>query len=375
MTATAKPLLSILIPVYNVEAYLCECIDSIFSQDVGEDIEVIMVEDCSTDGSRIIADQKCKEQSRHLRLIPHAKNGGLSAARNTLLNAATGDYVWFLDSDDKLLPGSLDSLRRILMDHDPDIVMCDYGKDDGPNVASFDGPANSLEHDTQALVRGVFSARKMHSWSKICRRSLWNDDIRFPEGRIFEDIATTPWLLLRARRYYYASEKWIFYRQRLDSIMALVSRAKGFDQQGQDNLASALTGFKEQLQEGMKDVEATTNFAIAHFIARCFTAIGFKLVREKLFQQKWSQTRRLMQHYRTQTERTSPMSFPQLCHAYRKKHIYFRLVALQIFCWIAGPSRTPIVANGCDTFTPHGRGTGNGQNIPNFPVEPHDKTR
>jgi glycosyltransferase involved in cell wall biosynthesis len=375
MTGKTAPLLSILIPVYNVEPFLSECIDSIFTQKIDDTIEVIMVEDCSTDGSYRIANMKCAEQRHHLRLIPHAKNSGLSAARNTLLNAATGEYVWFLDSDDKLLPGSLAKLRAILTSHAPDIVICDYGKDDGPKVSSFDGTAHSLQDDTEELIRGVFSARKMHSWSKVWRRSLWHTDIRFPEGRIFEDIATTPWVLLRARSFYYAPDKWIFYRQRHDSIMGLVSRGKGFDEQGQDNLASALSGFKEQLRQDLENVAPETEFAIAHFIARCFTAIGFKLVREKLFRQRWSEIRRLMQVYLAQTEAASPITFAQLTTEYRKKRIYLRRIVLQIFCWIAGPRPHPVVAHSLKSVERVAPIASNGANIPNLPVEPRVKKR
>jgi hypothetical protein len=215
----------------------------------------------------------------------------------------------------------------------------------------------------------------MHSWSKISKRTLWGDDFRFPEGRIFEDIASTPFLLLRARSYYYAPRKWIYYRQRHDSIMGLVSRAKGFDECGQGNLASALTGFKDAMQARLGNVEPETNFVIAHFLARSFTQIGFKLVREKLFRQRWSEIRRLMRVYRAQTEAASPMTFAQLTTEYRKKRIYLRRIVLQIFCWIAGPRPHPVVPHSLKSVEPVAPITSNGANIPNLPVEPQVKKR
>ncbi len=359
-SADDAPLISLLFPVYNVAPYLEECINSVLSQEPGIALEIIMVDDCSTDNSLQIARQLCVRHPDRLQLIERARNGGIGAARNTALAVARGRYIWFLDPDDKLFAGALASLVTILDKHAPDIVICDFSKDDGPQISSFDGPANIVQHDTQALVRGTFSARKMHSWSKISKRSLWSDDFRFPEGRIFEDIASTPFLLLRARSYYYAPQNWIYYRQRRDSVMGLVSRAKGFDETGQGNLASALTGFRQEMHKHLGDVDPATNYAVAHFLARSFTQIGFKLIREKLFRMRWSDIKAMMQHYRAQTQSASPMSFEQLAQAYRAKGVVTRRIILQIFCHIAGP---------CPAL--HSSET----KIPNFAIEPQVKKR
>jgi glycosyltransferase involved in cell wall biosynthesis len=331
------PLLSLLLPVYNVAPYLAECIESIISQNAEARFEIVLLDDCSTDGSRQIAERLCRENPDHMRLLLHTENAGLSAARNTLLSAASGEYVWFLDSDDKLFPTALNSLLAILDQHTPDIVLCDYSKDNGPQIGSFDGIAGTLQNDTQALVRGIFSARKMHSWSKISRRTLWADDLRFPVGALFEDIASTPYLLLRARSFYYARQKWIFYRQRHDSILGLISRTKGFDEKGHGHLAGALTGYKEVMARALGAVDPETNFAIAHFLARSYTQIGFKMVRERLLRQSWQKTAQMMGQYQAITESASPMSFAELQTAYVRKGKYTRLLVLRLFRAIAKP--------------------------------------
>lgn len=108
--------LSILVPVYNVQDYLAECLESVVAQlqalpDAGAGVELLVLDDASTDGSRALMDTLDRRWPGRLHLMQHARNAGLSAARNTMIDAARGEYLWFLDSDDKLLPGALAGLR------------------------------------------------------------------------------------------------------------------------------------------------------------------------------------------------------------------------------------------------------------------------
>ena len=97
MNAIEKPLISIIVPVYNVERYIDACLDSI-KQQTYKNSEIILVEDCSTDNSNQIIQAHLADQ--RIRIIQHKVNGGLSAARNTGMQAATGEYMMFVDSDD-----------------------------------------------------------------------------------------------------------------------------------------------------------------------------------------------------------------------------------------------------------------------------------
>ncbi len=240
--AQPVPWLSILIPVYNVAPYLRACLNSILPQ-VDAGVEILLVDDGSTDDSRRICEQILAQRAA-ARLLLHERNRGLSAARNTLLDAATGRYVWFVDSDDEVLPGAIGTLRSVTSGQAPDMVLCAY-RERGRTKRGFTAPAGTLTRDREALVRGVFASRRMYSWSRVTRRELWGPDLRFPEGRYFEDIMTTPWLCLRARSFYYVDQPWIAYRQREDSIMAAAARANGtFDRRMNDDLASALRGFR-----------------------------------------------------------------------------------------------------------------------------------
>ena len=113
MTASLiAPWLSVLVPVYNVRDYLTECIESVLAQAPDDGgVEVLLLDDCSTDDSSAVIAQLQSRWPGRLSVLRHARNSGLSAARNTLMDAAKGRYLWFLDSDDKLLPGAIDSLR------------------------------------------------------------------------------------------------------------------------------------------------------------------------------------------------------------------------------------------------------------------------
>lgn len=110
---------SFIIPVYNVEPYLSECLDSVLSQDF-EDFEVCVVDDGSSDGSSLICDEYAA-RDRRIKLC-HQENGGVSVARNRALDMATGEYIWFVDSDDYVLPGALSYLDAVIGDSGCDTV-------------------------------------------------------------------------------------------------------------------------------------------------------------------------------------------------------------------------------------------------------------
>lgn len=122
MNEAKAPMVSVVIPVYNVEQYLCECVDSVLSQTM-QDFEIILVDDGATDSSGAICDRYGAQDPR-IRVI-HRKNGGLSEARNTGLDAAIGEYVYFLDSDDYIAPHSLEVLTNLARKEQADVVFFD----------------------------------------------------------------------------------------------------------------------------------------------------------------------------------------------------------------------------------------------------------
>jgi len=267
------PWLSVLIPVYNVRPYLRACLDSVLPQ-AGDGVEIVLVDDCSTDGSDQLAAELATRHAPQVRLLRHARNGGISTTRNSLLDAAGGDYLWFLDSDDILMPGVIQRLRDTLDRHQPDLVLCDFW-DMRAKVKlkhrlrgethrrSFPGPAQALITDRSALVGGMFRQGHLHVWNKIARRELWRG-LRFPVGRTFEDMALAPELVARAERAVYVDEVWVGYRKRPGSILASQSPQKI------DDMMLALTGLPALVASVQPPLADDARFFAAYFATKNF---------------------------------------------------------------------------------------------------------
>lgn len=267
--------LSILVPVYNVRPWLHECLQSVMEQCASEDgVQVLALDDCSTDGCSELLYELARRWPGRLQLLRHERNSGLSAARNTLIEAAVGDYLWFLDSDDWLLAGAIASLRAIVQEHAPDVVLCDFalwrekpqlkhrlrGED---HRRSFRGPARQLVHDRCTLLSGMLATGELHAWSKISRRALWMTNLRFPLNRYFEDMATMPLMALRADSFYYEPHPWVAYRQRASSILATMTPAKALDQ------SDALLPLSLALRSTECGSNVQVQQALAHQASRC----------------------------------------------------------------------------------------------------------
>lgn len=323
-----QPWLSILVPVYNVRPYVEECLNSILNQMDGHDIELILLDDCGTDGSADFCASFLANCSGNVRMLRHDRNRGLSAARNTMLEAASGKYVWFIDSDDALLPGAIDALYQIALLHAPDTILCDYVREEGKRFIAFDGPRHVISDDLESLIAGTFSNRRMHIWSRIWKRDLFGDSIRFPEGACFEDIATTPRLMLRSKTFFYAAEPWLYYRSRPGSIISQLTCARAFDPCRNDDLACALSGFHEELRVAIPDVSDATMFKIARFSGREFVKITKRLIRARL---GWRKTRSEIERYRAVMEACSPISFATLVRDY----LWIGKVDRALLLWLA----------------------------------------
>ena len=332
---TNAPWLSILVPVYNVEPYLEECLASVMEQSAqspqSQGVEVLVLNDCSTDGSPALMQQLAQRWPGRLRLMEHAKNQGLSAARNSMIDAAQGDYLWFLDSDDKLLPGSIASLQQIVTAHHPDVVLCDFQVwREKPRFkhrlrgelhrSSFAGPARRLLSDRCQVLADVLMPGELHAWSKISRRSLWGDDLRFPVGQYFEDMATMPLMMLRASSFYYADQPWVAYRQRGNSILATPNLGKALDQ------ARSLEAFRAALQTSDCAGHAQVQLALAHQSARNFIgAMRFLDSTGGVTAERHETVKRIKTYFLN----SSPLTPEALCKAYLARGWWLRRSKLQ----------------------------------------------
>lgn len=338
----ARPWLSILIPVYNVAPYLRDCIDSIAPQLPAEGVEILLLDDASTDNSLQICEEICAEQGPAFRLIRHQANGGPSAARNTMLDQAQGDYIWCVDADDEVMPGALARLREVVERCSPDLVMCDYRKLREVR-RSFVGPEDRLSTDREALVRGVFTSRRMHSWSKIAHRRVWGDDLRYPVGRYFEDMTMSAQLILRVHSFYYVPEPWIRYRVRADSTTGITSRTRGwFDDRRNDDITVTMTGFMDAARAALPGMSGETLYCIGQFWAKEFTKICWRLLSARFGRDRWRDMRAKLRRYRLRMEADAPMPFAQLNRDLLRRGRLGRWAALSLCLWLTQPPSTPL---------------------------------
>jgi glycosyltransferase involved in cell wall biosynthesis len=208
-----SPQISIVVPVYNVQAYLAACLDSILAQTT-KDFEVICVEDCSTDGSPSILQSYSQKDSR-IRVIRHARNSGLSAARNTGIDESRGEWVLFVDSDDVVSKTLCERTLAAAREVEADVVF--YGHTafrDGEPPPGEPARAKPVPADRRALL-----ARQAFAWTKLVRRDLLiARKVRFPVGLCFEDVPVHWRLALESARPALLDEAHIGYRQRSGSI-------------------------------------------------------------------------------------------------------------------------------------------------------------
>lgn len=212
--------ISILVPVYNVADYLPQCLDSILANDL-TDCEVVLVDDGSTDASGAICDEYAARHPDLIRVI-HQPNGGIGAARNASLDAARGDWLLFVDSDDRLVPTAVATLKGAIAAHPGvDVVGFQFFADDGVNPPVPQSSGIAAAPDPFPLAqRGDCLLALPSVWIRLWRRSLYGEgEIRFAQGVWYEDIRVTAKLLALARGILILPDHLYLYLTRQGSIM------------------------------------------------------------------------------------------------------------------------------------------------------------
>lgn len=221
--------LSIIVPVYNVERYLRQCLDSLVAQRL-KDYEIIVVNDGSPDGSQVIIDEFAAAYPQLIRAFVKS-NGGLSDARNYGLEYAEGEYIAFVDSDDYVSPDMYRDMLARADEKDADVVACMFMSvwDDGRY--DFNEPPKdwisgySIEECPQQLV-----LVKSYAWNKIYRRRLFEQSgLRFPVGQCFEDSAMVYNLLSYANRVEYICVPYYLYRRERPGAITTLKNENLFD--------------------------------------------------------------------------------------------------------------------------------------------------
>ena len=212
--------LSIIVPVYNTEAYLAKCLDSLLDSSC-RDYEIIAVNDGSTDGSRAVLAEYCDRYPGLIRPVD-TPNGGLGHARTCGLAVAAGEWVLFVDSDDYLTPHAVSKIFEVLekAEQEPfDVAVFDFVHvdEEGRILASFSGCEKDDPFTLESFPEFLFSP--MNAVNKLWRRSLFTENgISFPGRLWFEDVATSPKLYLHAKRIVPVHRAWYCYLQRRGSI-------------------------------------------------------------------------------------------------------------------------------------------------------------
>jgi glycosyltransferase involved in cell wall biosynthesis len=212
----ASPLISIIVPVYNMEEYLVKCLESVCSQTL-RDIEIICINDGSTDNSLKILEEFQKNDER-IQIITQ-RNQGLSAARNAGLDVAKGEYIAFVDSDDFISPFMYEDLSKKIIKYNTDIVVCNYFL---MNEASVEPRSICSDYYINSEKDYLYDLLKDENiqnyvWSRLYKRKLFKD-VRFQVGKVFEDIYLSIDLIGKIKTAYYTSEPHYCYRMREDSI-------------------------------------------------------------------------------------------------------------------------------------------------------------
>ncbi len=213
-----KPTISVIIPVYNVEDYLARCVDSILVQTY-EKLDVILVDDGSPDGSGKICDEYAAKDSR-VRVI-HKPNGGLSSARNAGLDAAAGEYLSFIDSDDWIEPDTYEHMMGLLDKYQAQIVSFGNIEVDGATGEQTLGICPKKEEciSSEEMVGRIFLWDGCDSsvCDKVFHASLF-ENFRFPEGKLSEDVAITYKIILQTSKVVMCERPVYYYYQHPNSI-------------------------------------------------------------------------------------------------------------------------------------------------------------
>lgn len=226
---------SIIVAIYNIEEYIEECINSLLNQTY-ENIEIILVDDGSTDKSGAICD-KYASAPQNIKVI-HKKNRGLSEARNIGILEATGEYITFVDGDDWVDKTAIRTLVWLLEENKADVSSIIRN---GHQFSS----GEVIIGDGKRMLLHMLNTVCFESWGKLYKKSLF-DNIKFPEGKICEDLYSLPSIMLKSNKIVVYHKGLYYYRKREDSITSMMYKNNFYD-------------LVECCLEGIKNIALLTN--------------------------------------------------------------------------------------------------------------------
>ena len=280
--------ISVVVPVYNVEPYLQRAVDSLLCQTY-ENLQIILVNDGSPDRCGEMCDAYAQKDSR-VQVI-HKENGGLSSARNAGIDLADGAYIAFLDSDDYFQPTMLERLYTVAEKENCDIVQCEFYRFcDDPSHDPEPGEVQIITPD-QALTC-IDEPVYMAAWNKLYKRELF-EKIRFPHGKIHEDVGTTYRLFYEAGRIAVMKDAMYGYYENPDSITTSKVKMNKLDLV--DMYAEQVIFFKEKGLENNRKRSAN-NLAAAFGTVQSYDPSRYQDYGEFMngLQKKYRETRPLL---------------------------------------------------------------------------------
>ena len=271
----SEPLISVIVPVYNVEKYIAACVDSILAQTY-TNLEILLVDDGSTDSSGALCDEYARRDVR-VRVI-HQENGGVSDARNTGMQSAQGTYFAFVDSDDFIAGDYIAYLYGMIEKHHAQIAVCGYQKvypgDENSCYGTQTDKHNSVNSEkvyrTEEGLRQLLYQRGMitSAWGRLFDASLFiqADAIQFPVGKLHEDVAVMYKLFGAADTIVCGDEAKYYYLQRADSIVN-----QQFDRRRMEYIA--FTGeciqFMEDFYPNLRKAAVSRHFSACFELLSC----------------------------------------------------------------------------------------------------------
>ena len=254
--------ISIIIPVYNVQNYLAECIESVLRQTY-KNLEIILVDDGSPDGSGSICDRYAA-QDRRIHVI-HKENAGASSARNAGIDCATGDYISFVDSDDWLSEDAYEVLYRGLKKYGADcsVAQCVKAFDRNGTITLKKDPASPVRCvASEDAVKGVL-LNGSAVWNRLFKRQVFNG-IRFPVGRINEDEVVAVHIYAVCRKIVFLDQYTYYYRRRPNSVTTsgFTLRTVDLYYNSIDNLAF--------IRKELPELEPCAEFKYINYMLYCY---------------------------------------------------------------------------------------------------------
>jgi len=213
-----QPLISIIIPCYNVETYLPKCVDSILNQTY-KNLEVWLVDDGSPDRCGEICDEYARKDSR-VKVI-HKPNGGLADARNVAIDVATGEWIICVDSDDHITNDHVEELYNLTQKYHVEIAVAQFKEElEGTCIELDNNNIQEYKLSKDDALETMFYQDKFETsaWGKIYKRSLFVNDIRYPKGKLYEDLPTTYKLIVLAGEVAVTNKQTTYYLIRNNSI-------------------------------------------------------------------------------------------------------------------------------------------------------------